>query len=219
MNRHTFTAEQLLPISGLQHLLFCRRRAALVHIEGLWRDNIFTTTGSINQQTIDEARPFESRPGVRITRGLLVSSHSLGLTGKCDVVEYHPPKAKGLPETPFPIEHKRGHLRPEPGYLLQLCAQAVCLEEMTGTAVPRGGIFFAKNRRRLSVEFSPELRLHLRHAAHALHKLVARGRTPPPRYDARCNSCSMINLCQPKGFGGLPGSLGQYLIQKGGGSA
>jgi CRISPR-associated exonuclease Cas4 len=214
-NSGSYSDEELLPISGLQHLLFCRRRAALVQIEGLWQDNIFTTTGTINQERIDAARAVETRPGITVTRGLLVRSLSLGVTGKCDIVEFHPSGSSNI-KTPFPVEHKRGHYRPEPGYIMQLCAQAICLEEMLDVPIESGAIFFATNKRRLKVDFTKKLRKKTINACRALHKLVMNQQTPTAGYVSKCDSCSMINLCQPENYPGAKRSLSQYLADLGG---
>ena len=199
LNGHLYDEEELLPISGLQHLLYCPRRAALVHIEGIWSDNIFTATGTIMQERIDSARRHETRPGVRIVRGLYVRSLRLGLTGKCDVVEFHSDSATpGEQEQPFPIEHKRGTLREEEGYLIQLCAQAICIEEMLSRAIPKGAIFFGATARRLEVDFDSELRQRTEEAAYQLHTLVAARRTPPADYGPKCEKCSLQRLCLPQ---------------------
>lgn len=211
LGEQLYDEEELLPVSGLQHLLYCPRRAALVHIEGIWTDNIFTATGTIMQERVDSARRHESRPGVRIVRGLLVRSLRLGLTGKCDIVEFHGDSTiPGSRERPFPIEHKRGALREEEGYLMQLCAQALCLEEMLGTAIPRGGIFFGATARRLEVDFDAELRQRTEDAAHQLHAMVAAARTPPAEYGPKCKKCSLQRMCLPQSATLRP-SAGAYL--------
>ena len=207
-----FAEDDLLPISGLQHLLYCRRRAALVHLENIWSDNIFTATGSIMQERIDAARRHESRPGVRIVRGLLVRSLRIGLTGKCDVVEYHSdPSRPDVDSVPFPIEHKRGAMREEEGYIVQLCAQAICLEEMIGTPVPRGAIYFGETGRRLDVEFDLGLREKTQQAAMDLHQLVRTVKTPPAEFGQKCEKCSLNRLCLPRAAGERP-SASAYVM-------
>jgi len=214
----TYTEEELLPLSLIQHLLFCKRRAALVQIEGLWKENLFTVEGTHLHQKVDDDLPPESRGDLRVTRGLLLRSFELGLSGKADVVEFHrlredgvvtPPisggKAAGIPVAgvgglwrPFPVDYKRGKMRHEEGYEAQLCAQAMCLEEMLGVVVPEGAIYYGKPRRRLIVAFDEPLRVMTREAASSLHELVASGKTPHAKFENKCDSCSLIDLCMPK---------------------
>jgi len=212
-----YSEDELLPLSALQHLLFCKRRAALVFIENVWEDNPYTVEGTQLHQKIDDMA-VESRGKLKIARGLWLRSLKLGLIGKADVVEFHcadPPDntqssggverdaAIRLPGTrglwsPFPVEYKRGRLRREEGYEVQLCAQALCLEEMLNVRIPAGAIFYGKPRRRLEVEFSPELRVATETAASELHKLFDRGITPKASYEKKCESCSLLDICLPK---------------------
>jgi CRISPR-associated exonuclease Cas4 len=224
-----FDEDDLLPISALAHLLFCERRAGLIHIEGLWDENRFTAEGR-NLHERAHASALESRGDVRIARGLRLRSLRLGLTGKADVVEFHrlpeaetPPgvEGEGLPAgvplpgarglwQPFPVEYKRGRLRREEGYEVQLCAQALCLEEMLSVAVPVGAVFYGQPRRRLEVTFSEELRRQTETASARLHELTRAGKTPPARYEKKCESCSLVSLCMPKTTGGRK-SVDRYL--------
>ena len=158
-----FSEDDLLPISALQHLLFCERRAFLVHVERVWQENVSTVEGHQLHDRTHEAGT-ESRGDIRIARGLRLRSLTLGLSGMADVVEFHR-VADGeagaeLPRTrgrwrPFPVEYKRGILRHEQAYEVQLCAQAMCLEEMLGTAVPAGSLFYGLSRRRQDVTQVP----------------------------------------------------------------
>ena len=213
-----YNEDDLLPISRLQHLLFCERRAALVQIEGLWEDNLFTVEGTHLHQKVDDDLPPESRGDLRVTRGLLLHSFELGLSGKADVVEFHqliedladsPPisggKAAAIPLVgvsglwrPYPVDYKRGRLRHEEGFEAQLCAQALCLEEMMGVAVPEGAVYYVKPRRRLAVVFDETLRASTSEATRRLHELIDSGRTPKARYEKKCDSCSLFSLCMPK---------------------
>jgi CRISPR-associated exonuclease Cas4 len=223
------TEDDLLPVSLLQHLIFCTRRAALVQIEGAWEENIFTVEGSILHNKVDDDLPVESRRDVRITRGLLLRSLRLGLSGKADVVEFHrvheeevfSPNTKCLPAgipledayglwRPFPVDYKRGRLRHEEGFEVQLCAQALCLEEMLGVFVPVGAIFYGKPRRRLEVAFDVNIRNRTEQAASKLHDLFQSGLTPPARYEKKCESCSLMDLCMPK-VTGKAKSVARYL--------
>jgi len=210
-----YTEEDLLLVSGIQHLLFCERRAALLQIEGLWADNVFTAEGSILHARADADFPVESRGDIRIARGLMLRSLVLGLSGKADVVEFHCVEeengssegglANAIPLAgtsglwrPFPVEYERGRLRHEEGYEAQLCAQALCLEEMLGVHVPQGAIFFGKNRRRKQVVFDAALRQLTQKAAVRLHEIAGSGHTPRGRYGKKCRSCSLVELCMPR---------------------
>lgn len=221
-----YSEEDLLPVSGIQHLLFCERRAALLQVDGLWADNVFTAEGSILHARADTDMPVESRGDLRVARGLLLRSLALGLTGKADVVEFHRVPAKTCSANrlangialagasglwrPFPVEYKRGRLRREEGYEAQLCAQALCLEEMLGVGVPQGAIFFGKNRRRKAVVFDDGLRRLTTDAAGRLHEIIRSATLPRARYAKKCRSCSMIDLCLPK-VTGADGSVGRYM--------
>lgn len=187
--------DRLLPISALQHLVFCERQCALIHLEQAWAENVLTAQGRLDHQRVD--RPgFEARPGVKAVRGLWLRSERLKLVGRADLVEFRPLDGGG--EEVFPVEHKRGRKRDEPGSKIQLCAQAVCLEEMLGLEVAAGAIFFGLSRRRLEVVFDPELRERTTRAAARLHRLIDSGQTPPAVYSKSCRSCSLLDLCQPR---------------------
>lgn len=190
-----FLEDELLPISALQHLLFCERQCALIHIEGLWAENRLTVEG---RHLHDKAHdgPSESRAGVRIARGLAVRSFRHGLVGKTDVVEFRP-SAIGHAETPFPVEYKRGRAKKHDADKVQLCAQALCLEEMLGTSVPAGALFYGRTRRRLDVAFDHRLRRLTEDTAGRLHALISSRRTPSAVREPKCDSCSLLNLCLP----------------------
>lgn len=206
-----FAEEDLLPLSGLQHLIYCERRAALVHLEGIWSDNVATIQGTHLHERADEPDS-ELRGGILIVRGLALRSLRLGLTGRADVMEFHrqsadsphgpPARLCVLPGReggwrPFPVEYKRGRLRREPAYLVQLCAQALCLEETLGVFIESGAVFFGETRRRLDVVFDASLRNQTESAAARLHELIHKGQTPPPAYGPKCEKCSLHDLCQP----------------------
>lgn len=194
-----FGENDLLPISALQHLLFCERQCALIHIEGLWVENRLTVEGRHLHQKAHEG-PSEARAGVRIARGLALRSFRLGLVGKADVVEFHEaPEAAAY--GPFPVEYKRGKPKRHKADQVQLCAQALCLEEMLGTDVPRGALFYGRTRRRQNVEFDDALRRLTVDAARRLHELIASGRTPRAAREPKCDSCSLYNLCLPDAMG------------------
>lgn len=194
-----FSEDQLLPLSALQHLLFCERQCALIHVEQAWEENRLTVEGRNLHERV-HAQDGETRPGVRIARGLRLRSLRLGLAGIADVVEFHHEArtaAKG-PGQPFPVEYKRGKPKPDESDKVQLCAQALCLEEMLECTIPRGALFYGTTRRRLEVEFDAPLRDLTARTAVRLHSLVEGGGTPPAVYGPKCETCSLLHLCLPR---------------------
>jgi CRISPR-associated exonuclease Cas4 len=201
-----FKEDDLLPLSALQHFLFCERQCALIHIEGQWADNRLTVEGTHQHKKAHDG-PAEMRRGVRTTRGMAVRSFRLGLTGKADVVEFE--RLTGGGAAPFPVEYKRGRPKTHDADPVQLCAQALCLEEMLGVSVPKGALFYGQVRRRLEVVFSSELRALTEETARRLHELIAAGRTPSAFREPKCDSCSLVELCLPAS---MSGSAGKYLV-------
>lgn len=201
-----FAEADLLPLSALQHLVFCERQCALIHVEGLWQDNALTASGSVGHERVDEG-PGESRRELRIARGLALRSLRLGLSGRADVVEFHrDPSGAAIPGLPgrwraFPVEYKRGRPKSHRADEVQLCAQALCLEEMLGTEVRQGALFYGRPRRREPVALGSELRELVERSAERLHELVACGITPSAVYERKCDSCSLFDLCRPKSVG------------------
>jgi len=202
-----YTEDDLLPLSALQHLLFCERQCALIHIEQVWSENLFTAEGRILHERADSGER-QTRNDVRIETAVALRSFRLGLSGKADVVEYHRDEQGNW--RPFPVEYKRGRPKAANWDQAQLCAQALCLEEMLLCPVPEGALFYGKNRRRQVVSFDEQLRRETEEAAARLHALVRSGRTPPARYAKKCESCSLINLCMPK-VTGVRKNVGRYL--------
>ena len=206
-----FTEDDLLPISALQHLTFCRRRCALVHLEGMWAENRFTAEGTLLHRRVHQEHD-ATEDGVRIARGLRLTSLRLGLCGIADVVEFHPAEhGRSEPDgaclngrdrppvgRPFPVEYKRGRRKTEQAYRVQLCAQALCLEEMLGVDVPCGALYFGKSRRRMPVEFDEALRNETERLSRELHALLDSNDTPPPEPGPKCRGCSMESLCLPR---------------------
>jgi CRISPR-associated exonuclease Cas4 len=201
-----FDEEDLLPISALQHFVFCPRRCALVHIEQVWMENQFTVEGDILHERVDELGR-ESRVTLIVSHGLGIRSLRLGITGKVDVVEFRSSTdAQGCCTlagkeghwTPYPIEYKRGSPRRGFGDDIQICAQALCLEEMLECAVPAGSIYYASTRKRREILFSASLRAQTADAILGLRSLMDGGVTPPPVYGKKCDTCSLFDLCQPK---------------------
>ena len=187
--------DALIPLSALQHQLFCPRQCALIHVEGLWAEDGATAEGRILHEKVDSGRP-ETRPGIRVARGLALRSLALGVAGKADAVEFHA-AAAGHPARSFPVEYKRGKPKTHRADEVQLCAQAICLEEMFGCDVPEGALFYGVTRRRQPVHFDPELRALTAGVAAATRDMIAAGRTPPPIRSPACRRCSLESLCQP----------------------
>ncbi len=212
-----YDEDSLLPVSALQHLLVCPRQCALIHLEGAWSENRFTMEGRILHEKAHEAGR-ETRDGVLIVRGLMVRSLRLGLTGKTDVVEFHPKgddpagdRPSGLRgRRPFPVEYKRGSPKMEDWDKVQLCAQGLCLEEMLAVDVPSGALFYGKIQRRLDVEFDARLREATEEAAARLHELVASRTTPKAVYGKKCEKCSLFDRCLPKAMNGRKSAV-RYL--------
>ena len=213
-----YTDDDLVPISALQHLLFCERQCALIHVEQQWVENLYTAEGRIMHERVDSGRS-ESRGKVRIASGLPLRSLRLGLVGKADVVEFHREEGDATPKSagvrgwrPFPVEYKRGRPKKEAWDKVQLCAQAICLEEMLGVDVPHGALFYGKTRRRVDVVFNADLRRETEEATLRLHGLIASGATPPANYDDKCEACSFMSMCLPKATTGRR-SVARYLAK------
>jgi CRISPR-associated exonuclease Cas4 len=187
--------EDLIPLSALQHAVYCPRQAALIHLERMWAENRFTAEGRVLHLASGEPGRRQVR-GVRRVSALPLVSRRLGLAGIADLVEFHKGEAG---EVAFPIEIKRGKAKLHRADEVQLCAQALCLEEMTGHPVPEGALFYAETRRRAAVAFDDALRKLTEETAAELRRMFATGRTPPPVYRAdRCRACSLIELCRPR---------------------
>lgn len=195
-----YSDEELIPISALNHLLFCKRRFALVHIEQLWQENLFTAQGQVMHERVDRGDQAD-RGKTRVEYGLPMKSARLGLTGKADVVEFRRSASSVLKWVPFPVEYKRGKPKKDLTDKVQLCAQALCLEEMLNLDIQAGALFYGKTRRRLEVDFDEHLRNKTIEAAEELHAMIKSGITPPPKYCKKCESCSLVSLCLPKIIG------------------
>ncbi|MBU4143128.1 CRISPR-associated protein Cas4 [Patescibacteria group bacterium] len=190
-----YAIDDLLPLSALQHIVFCERQCALIYTEQVWAENRLTVEGRIIHERVhDESR--ESRGDIRIDYGVSLRSLRLGLIGKADVVEFH--RQSDGSWRPFPVEYKRGKPKADDCDKVQLCAQAICLEEMLSVAIPEGALFYGQTRHRLDVAFDEDLLRKTEEAARKAHDLVASGRTPPPVYEKRCESCSLLTECLPK---------------------
>lgn len=190
MNQPDRDSESMLvPVSALQHYLFCPRQCALIHVEHIWNEDAATMQGRLMHERVDSGSPGR-RAGVRTVRGLTLRSLSLGLSGKADAVEFHG-------ETPYPVEYKRGRPKTHRADEVQLCAQALCLEEMFGVNVPEGALFYGQTRKRLVVQFDEELCALVRETAVACRLMLAEGRTPGPVRKPACKRCSLADECMP----------------------
>jgi len=187
--------DDLIPLSALQHAVYCLRQAALIHLERLWAENRFTAEGKVLHLSADEPGTRRAR-GVRRVTALPLVSRRLGIAGVADLVEFRTDTGG---ETPQPVEFKRGKVKLHRADEVQLCAQGLCLEEMTGRPVPEGALFYAETKRRVAVRFDAELRALTEATAARLREVFATRRTPPAEYRAdRCRACSLIDLCRPK---------------------
>jgi len=207
-----FSEDDLLPISALQHLVFCERQWALIHLEQVWTENVLTTEGRLLHDHAHEDET-ETRGDIRTTRSLRIRSLRLGLAGMMDVVEFVREK-DGLNDQvnktaipladidglwrPVPVEYKRGKPKPNNCDKIQLCAQALCLEEMLDVMIPSGVIFYGRPRRRMIVELDNLLRKETESLTTRLHELTGLGKTPPPVYSKKCSACSLIDICNPE---------------------
>jgi len=210
-----FTESDLQPISALQHLHFCPRQWGLIHLEQAWAENVFTAEGRVLHQRVHEEES-QTRHDVRVARGLRVHSLRLGLVGQADVVEFRQsdsgielPGQEGL-WRPFPVEYKRGKPKIDICDEVQLCAGALCLEEMLRTEVPEGAFFYGRPRRRHPVAFDRQLRQKTTDLCEELHRLYQLGRTPKAVYSKKCQSCSLYEICLPKTTG-LDKRVNEYI--------
>lgn len=193
------TAEDPIPLSAVQHAVYCLRQAALIHLERLWEDNIFTAEGDVLHAVADKGGSRKAR-GVRRVMSLPLGSARLNLSGVADLVEFQP-QPDGT-ERAFPVEYKRGKPKLHRADEAQLCAQALCLEDMTGQPVPEGALYYAQTKRRVTVPFDAALRDLTLAAIDALNRTFAARATPPPTpHKSRCRACSLLDLCRPDSFG------------------
>lgn len=198
-----FDESDYLQLSGIQHFSFCRRQWALIHVEHQWGENLRTADGRIMHEKAHDTTSTESRGDRKITRGMYIHSPSLGISGQCDVVEFlrsedgvPMPRWEGKWQ-PFPVEYKRGSAKISDADRLQLCAQAMCLEEMLCCPVPKGALFYGETHRREIIECTQELRDRVRGLLTEMHEYYHRGYTPKVKRSKSCNACSLHELCVP----------------------
>lgn len=199
-----YAEEDYLMLSGIQHFAFCRRQWAMIHIEQQWAENYQTTSGELMHKKAHDEASFEKRGNLLIVRGLRIASHELGLSGQCDVVEFHQNK-EGISLfgyegkwNPVPIEYKHGSPKENLADELQLCAQAICLEEMFLTDIASGYLYYGENKRRTHVDFTEALRSEVKKTSVEMHDLFQKGYTPKAKYTKQCKACSLENLCVPR---------------------
>jgi CRISPR-associated exonuclease Cas4 len=190
-DQSTSAAVDPIPLSALQHWVYCPRQCALIHQEQAFAENVHTARGQAVHHLVDQPG-YELKAGVKVERALPLWCERLGLIGKADLVEIH---ADG---TPYPVEFKHGRKRRAVHDEVQLTAQAICLEEMFARPVPRGAIYHASSHRRREVSFTDELRQLVVETAEAIRAMLAAGRLPAPANDTRCRECSLKDLCQPE---------------------
>lgn len=189
-----YAEAELLPLSGLQHLAFCERQWALIHIEQQWADNRLTAEGNLLHAIVDQPN-YETRQGTKAVRALPLRSLRLGLSGQADIVEF-PSRLGGA--APVPIEYKRGKPKPTPADEVQLCAQALCLEEMLQVNIAEGHLYYHQTRHRHSIQFDGPLRDLVGVLALRMHQLYDQRQTPRAEMGAKCRNCSLLELCQPQ---------------------
>lgn len=186
-----FSEDDFLPISAMQHLAFCPRQCALIHIEQTWDENVLTAEGRILHERTDSGYN-ESRPGLRVVRSLRLCSFRLGLIGVADVVEFTP----NMP--PYPVEYKRGKSKIEPIDEVQLCAQTICLEEMMRVDISLGALYYGEPRRRQEITFTDCLREKTDEISIKLHQLLSQDKIPKAEFSPKCKRCSLFDRCMPE---------------------
>ncbi len=203
-----YTEDDFIQLSALQHYVFCPRQCALIHVEDVWRENVYTVRGDILHEKVD-TDTYESRGTLKTVRGLKIHSYRLGIAGRCDVVEFRKSNDDSIVPEILPVEFKSGKPKHDISDKVQLCAQALCLEEMLSTSVKRGAFFYGRIRRRVQVEIDEQLRKQTEEIIVAVHGLVSRKHVPQAKYMEKCRRCSLYDICQPKAMSER--RLGQYV--------
>ena len=213
-----YREEDFLMLSGIQHYAFCKRQWALIHIEQQWQENVHTVVGELFHKKAHDKFSYEKRGDVIITRGLPIHSRELGISGECDIVEFQE-KENGIRlfgrtgmYQPYPVEYKKGSPKNTEADILQLAAQAMCLEEMFSISVPEGSLYYGETRRRETVVVNDELRSTVHKMVEDMHRLFTKGHTPKVKWGKSCNACSLKEICLPR-MGKLS-SVGTYIEKK-----
>lgn len=199
-----YEEEEMLLLSGIQHIAFCPRQWALIHIEQQWAENVKTIEGQHLHERVDDPFLKDSGSNLVVWRSVNLQSNTLGLTGRADVVEFKKSDTgielpgKSGKWTPYPVEYKRGKPKPDERDEVQLCAQAICLEEMFTTNITEGALFYWELRRRTVIQFTNEIRQKVLDYATEMHRLFDLAQTPLPVYKSHCRACSLFDLCLPQ---------------------
>ena len=199
-----YSEDDYLQLSGIQHFTFCRRQWALIHIEQQWCENYRTVDGNIMHENVHDAGFHEKRGDIVITRAMAVSSSRLGISGECDAVEFkkcsNGTEVFGLEGkySVIPVEYKRGEPKEDDCDILQLTAQALCLEDMLYCDIPFGYLYYGETRHRIKVSFSDELRSRTENIIGEMHRLYSEKHTPKVKRRRACNACSLKNVCLPE---------------------
>ena len=189
----SFPESDFIPLSALQHYLYCPRQCALIHLDRAWEENVFTAEGRVLHEKAHSSEA-ENRKTVRTATSLALSSKQLGISGVADVVEFH---ADGEKWRPYPVEYKRGRPKKSDADRVQLCAQALCLEEMLDMTIPEGALYYGQTRRRETVVFDETLRRLTEETVTAVYALFNQTKRPQPVGDKRCKACSLKDECLP----------------------
>lgn len=199
-----YQEEEYLMLSGIQHFVFCRRQWALIHIEQQWAENERTVAGELLHKNAHDHFLMEKRNDIIISRSMPVYSRTMGISGECDIVEFHKSEDgiklhghRGLYQV-YPIEYKKGKPKDTEIDILQLTAQALCLEEMLSACIEKGAVYYGEIRRRQEVLFTEELRERVRSSFEEMHNLYARQYTPKVKWSKACNACSLKDICLPR---------------------
>lgn len=213
-----YKEEDYLMLSGIQHFAFCRRQWALIHIEQQWQENERTAEGELLHERAHDTWATEKRSDVITSRGLPVQSRTMGISGSCDIVEFHRAE-EGVPLyghrglfRVYPIEYKRGKPKDIPIDMLQLTAQAMCLEEMLSAEIAEGAIYYGEIRHREKILFTEDLRTQVRKFFQEMHQLFDKQYTPNVKWSKSCNACSLNDICMPKL--GKTSSVKEYVREK-----
>ena len=200
-----YIEDELLQLSGIQHYAFCRRQWALVYVENQWCENLFTQEGKQLHERVDNPDFFESRGGILTARSVPVSSYKLGFSGIADMVEFYADNDTGIlikgrkgKWQPIPVEYKRGKPKQDIIDEVQLCAQAMCLEEMLNTNIEYGQIYYGETKHRIKVVFNEKLREQVSVLSKEMHDLFNQKYTPRAEFRNKCKECSLIDICLPK---------------------
>lgn len=214
---HQYIEDDLLMLSGIQHIAFCERQYALAYMEMQWQENVLTVEGHHLHERADDPFVKEKRQGTIILRGISLTSFQLGLYGRADIVEFIKAVDKEQDSVslngysgrwkPMPVEYKRGKPKPDERDEVQLCAQAMCLEEMYNINIKEGYLYYGQTRRRHALEFGSSLRAMVTDYARRMHEIFDSKTTPLPVYKPHCKSCSLIDICMPKAFDGSKSAL------------